>query len=98
MVKQMRERLARDRHTQLVGMYEIRLGHVSRLGRLTEHDVAFGTFQRPPPPYSALQFAADAIVREEHRVQTLKVAQQGDGLQHAVVRKRRSNPTFPLNP
>ena len=50
-VEQMRKGLTRDRHAQLVGMGEVGLGHVSRLRRLAEDDVALGTLQRPPLPH-----------------------------------------------
>jgi len=95
-VKQVRERLTCDRHLQFLGMGEVRLGHVSRLGRLAEDDVVFGSVQRPPLPHTPLKSAPDTIVRKRHRVQTLKVAQQGDGLQRAVILKQAEEIVFPV--
>ena len=58
------------------------------LRRLTEDDVALGIVQRPPLRYPPLPSAPDTIIRECQRVQTLKMAQQGDGQKGGVARKQ----------
>ena len=100
--KQVCKRLARDHHARFFGMGEVwpafeKRGHVSRLRRLTEDDVALRTVQRPPLPHPPLQSAPDAIIRECQRVQTLKMAQQGDGQKGAVARKQRKQVAIPVS-
>jgi len=95
MVEQMREWLACDRHRQLFGMGEVGLGHVSRLRCLAEDDVALGPVQRPPLPHPPLQGAADPIIGERQRLLALKMTQQGDGLQRAVLLKQGEKVVLP---
>src|SRR5690554_785448 len=94
-VEQMREWLACDRHTQFFGMGEVGLGHISWLRCLAEDDVALGTIQRPPLPHPSLQGAPDTIIRERQRMLALKVTQQGDGLQRAVLLKQGEKVVLP---
>jgi len=77
-------------------MGEVGLGDAARLRRLAEDDVALGSVQRPPPPHPPLQGAPDTIVREGQRAQALKVAQQGDGLQGAVLLQQGKEVILPI--
>jgi len=95
-IEQVRERLPCDRHAQLVSMVEVGLAHISRLGRLAEDDVALGTVQRPPLTHPPLQGAPDTIIGERQWMRALKVAQQGDRLQRAVLHQQGKKVVLPI--
>jgi len=67
------------------------------LWHLTEDDVALWPIQGPPLPYPPLQSAPYAVVGEGQGVQTLKMAQQGDGLKGTVLLKQRKQVGFPIS-
>ena len=78
-------------------MGEVGLRHIAWLRRLTEDDVALWPVQGPPLPYPPLQSAPYAVVGESHGMQTLKMAQQGDGLKGAVLLQQRKQVDFPIS-
>ena len=71
-------------------------GHISRLGRLAEDDVALGTVQRLPLPHAPLQSAPNTVVGERQRMRALKVAQQNDRLQRAVLLQQGKKVVLPI--
>ena len=111
-IEQVRERLACDRHAQLVGMGEVGLtfekrglrkagpsksgAHISRLRRLAEDDAALGTAHRPPLAYPPLQGAPNTVVGERQRMLALKVVPQGDRLQRTVLLKQGKKIVLPI--
>ena len=100
-IKQMRKRLPRDHHVQVVGMGEVgpiflRRGHIAGLRRLTEDDAPLWPVQRPPLPYTPLKGSSDAVIGKSQRMQALQMAQQGDGLKGAVLGQQREQVGFPI--